>query len=91
MGQMPGPHCGSHVKHLVCFVDDVIYRKAEEREQLVRRSRLPIARHPNNRPFQPNILVPVVGNTGFYRPARADVCRQDRLPVRLILGVEDIG
>lgn len=73
MGQIPGPRCGSHVKHLMRFVDNVIHRKAEEREQLVCRSRLPITRHTDNRPFQPNIFVPVVGNSCFYRHARADV------------------
>ncbi len=51
MDQMPGPHCGSRVKHFMRFGDDVIHRKAEEREQLICRSRFSITGHADNCPF----------------------------------------
>ncbi|CSF09287.1 Uncharacterised protein [Shigella sonnei] len=73
------------------FCHNILGGKAKEREQLIRRSRFPITRHPDNCPFQTNILVPVIGNTCFHRHASRNVRRQHRLPIFLILGVENIG
>ncbi len=50
-GQMPGPRCGSPVKHLFGGGDDMVDRKAKEREQLLCRGGFAIAGHADDLAF----------------------------------------
>ncbi|SUX72341.1 Uncharacterised protein [Citrobacter freundii] len=72
MGQMPGPRCMDHTLSTLCALSTMLSTvKPKNREQLVCRSRLPITRHTDNRPFQPNIFVPVVRQFLLLPPRRA--------------------
>lgn len=65
--------------------------EAKEREELIRRRRFTVASHSHDGAFQPDIFIPVVGDTGLNGNSGADVSRKNRFPVCRILRIENIG
>jgi hypothetical protein len=90
-GQMPGPRYGLPVTYFIRKTDDMLGGEAKEREEFIRWRRFTVASHAHDGAFQPDIFIPVVGDTGLNGNSGADVSRKNRFPICLILRIENIG